>query len=186
MPVFVDHKLKLTYDDLREIPEDDPYRHEIIDGMHVASPSPVRRHQYVSKRLQYQLYTLIELAGHGEMYAAPMDVELGRYDVFEPDLLVILNHNAQIMEESHIRGVPDLAVEILSPSTASRDRGIKRERYEKAGIPEYWVVDANKNQVEVHVLDPITAEFRAPQVARESLEYRFSTGAVTIDLTQVW
>ncbi len=36
MPVFVDHKLKLTYDDLREIPEDDPYRHEIIDGMHVA------------------------------------------------------------------------------------------------------------------------------------------------------
>ena len=143
MPVFVDHKLKLTYDDLREIPEDDPYRHEIIDGMHVASPSPVRRHQYVSKRLQYQLYTLIELAGHGEMYAAPMDVELGRYDVFEPDLLVILNHNAQIMEESHIRGVPDLAVEILSPCTASRDRGIKREQYEKAGIPEYWVVDAN-------------------------------------------
>lgn len=40
MPVFVDHKLKLTYDDLKEIPEDDPYSHEIIDGMHVASPSP--------------------------------------------------------------------------------------------------------------------------------------------------
>ena len=186
MPVFVDHKLKLTYDDLREIPEDDPYRHEIIDGMHVASPSPITRHQYVSKRLQYQLYTMIELAGLGEMFAAPMDVELGRYDVFEPDLLVILNDNAQIIEESHIRGVPDLAVEILSPSTASRDRGIKRERYEKAGIPEYWVVDATRNQVEVHVLDPMTGEFRPPVIARESLEYRFSTGSVTIDLTQVW
>ncbi|MCK4516106.1 MAG: Uma2 family endonuclease, partial [Spirochaetaceae bacterium] len=130
---FVDHKLKLTYDDLKEIPEDDAYRHEIIDGMHVASPSPITRHQYVSKRLQYQLYTMIELAGLGEMFAAPMDVELGRYDVFEPDLLVILNDNAQIIEESHIRGVPDLVVEILSPSTASRDRGIKRDRYEKAG-----------------------------------------------------
>ena len=83
-----------------------------------------------------------------------MDVELGRYDVFEPDLLVILSDNAQIIEESHIRGVPDLAVEIMSPSTASRDRGIKRERYERAGMPEYWVVDATKNQVEVHALDP--------------------------------
>ena len=72
------------------------------------------------------------------MFAAPMDVELGRYDVFEPDLLVILSDNAQIM----------------SPSTASRDRGIKRERYERAGMPEYWVVDATKNQVEVHALDP--------------------------------
>jgi len=60
-----------------------------------------------------------------------MDVELGRHDVFEPDLLVI-----------------------MSPSTASRDRGIKRERYERAGMPEYWVVDATKNQVEVHALDP--------------------------------
>ena len=115
-----------------------------------------------------------------------MDVELGRYDVFEPDLLVILSDNAQIIEESHIRGVPDLAVEILSPSTVSRDRGIKRERYEKAGIPEYWVVDANKNQVEVHVLDPMTAEFRPPRIVRESLAYRFNTGSVTIDLTQVW
>ncbi len=186
MPVFVDHKLKLTYDDLKDIPEDDPYRHEIIDGMHVASPSPITRHQYVSKRLHHQLYTFIELPDHGEVFYAPMDVELGRYDVFEPDLLVILNDNAQIIEESHIRGVPDLAVEILSPSTASRDRGIKRDRYEKAGIPEYWVVDATKNQVEVHVLDPITAEFRPPVIARESLEYRFSTGSVTIDLTQVW
>ena len=186
MPVFVDHKLKLTYDDLRDIPEDDPYRHEIIDGMHVASPSPITRHQYVSKRLYRQLDRLIELAGYGEVFYGPMDVELGRYDIFEPDLLAILNDNVQIIEESHIRGVPDLCVEILSPSTASRDRGIKRERYEKAGIPEYWVVDATENQVDIHLLDPITGEFRPPVIVRESLEYRFSTGAVTIDLTQVW
>ena len=186
MPVFVDHKLKLTYDDLKEIPEDDPFRHEIIDGMHVASPSPVSRHQYVSKRLHRQLDRLVELAGHGEVYYAPLDVELGRYDVFEPDLLVILNENARIIEESHIRGVPDLCVEILSPSTAFRDRGVKRERYEKAGIPEYWVVDTDANLVEIHVLDPMTGEFRPPAIARESLEYRFSTGSVTIDLTQVW
>lgn len=74
----------------------------------------------------------------------------------------------------------------MSPCTAARDRGVKRERYEKAGIPEYWVADANENQVEVHVLDPVSGEFRSPGIARESLQYRFSTGSVTIDLTEVW
>ena len=186
MPIFVDHKLRLTYEDLKSIPEDDPSRHEIIDGMYVASPSPVLRHQYVSKRLQYQLYTLIELNGFGEMYAAPMDVELGSFDIFEPDLLVVLNANEQIMEESHIRGVPDLCVEILSPTTAIRDRGIKRERYESAGLPEYWVVDPDENCIEVHRLDLTTMTFGPSRTVREALEYSFADGSVTIDLMQVW
>lgn len=51
-----------------------------------------------------------------------------------------------------IEGPPDLVVEILSPTTARQDRGIKRERYVLFGIPEYWIVDIDRRQVEVHRL----------------------------------
>ena len=150
MAQFVDHKLKLTYGDLEQIPEDDPYRHEIVDGVHIASPSPTYGHQRISKRLLIQLHRGIEEAGFGEVLYAPMDTELGPHDILEPDILVILNQNRRIIRPSHVVGVPDLVIEILSPSTESRDRGVKVERYGIHGVPEYWIVDGDNEMVEVY------------------------------------
>lgn len=82
MSVYVDRTLKFTFDDLMKIPEDDPYRHEIYDGTHVASPPPGVNHQYVSKRMQHQLYTKIELAGVPEYWIIDHEakqVEVYRY-----------------------------------------------------------------------------------------------------------
>ena len=150
MSQFVDHKLKLTYEDLRQIPEGDPYLHEIIDGVHIAAPSPTYGHQRISKAIFLQLHREIEVAGHGEVLYAPMDTEIGPHDILEPDILVILNHNREIIKPSHIVGAPDLVVEILSPSTEWRDRGVKLERYGLHGVPEYWVVDGEGEVVEVY------------------------------------
>lgn len=186
MSAYVDHTLKFTYEDLKQIPEDDPLRHEIYDGVHVASPSPATRHQRVSKRMQHQLYTQIELTGRGEIFYSPMDVELGRYDVVEPDLFVVLRASHRIIEESHIRGVPDLVVEILSPSTTKRDRGIKRERYEAAKVPEYWIVDPDERCVEVYRYDHSVGAFGRPELFAETLTYRAGDQDVAVDLTRLW
>lgn len=189
MPQFVDHKLKLTYEDLREIPEDDPYLHEIIDGVHVNSPSPTYGHQRISKRLLVQLYRGIEVAGFGEVLYAPMDTEIGPHDILEPDILVILNQNRGIIRPSHVVGVPDLLIEILSPSTESRDRGVKVDRYGIHGVPEYWIVDGDNEVVEVYRQIQGIRPALAP-ASRHHKTLSYSAGGigleVVVNLTELW
>ncbi len=80
---------KLGYPGYAAIP-DDGLRHEIIDGDHYVNPAPTLYHQAVSKRLQHQLYTRIELAPFGVLYYAPCDVQLSQHDIVQPDLLVVV------------------------------------------------------------------------------------------------
>jgi Uma2 family endonuclease len=151
MSIDVKSTTKLTYEDYCLIP-DDGRRHEIIDGVHYVNAAPSTYHQHVSKRLQYQLYTKIELAGHGVMYNAPVDVHLTKHDVVQPDLVVILNAKKFIITPTKVKGVPDLLVEILSPSSIDHDRERKRNLYESCGIPEYWIVDPFDHKLEQLVL----------------------------------
>ncbi len=186
MPAYVEHRLKFTYEDLLAIPEDDPYRHEILDGMHVASPSPVYRHQTVSRRIQHQLFAQIEAKGAGEVVDAPMDVELGTYDIVEPDIFVVLAGNPRVKIDTIVHGTPDLIVEILSPSTAERDRTIKLERYEESGVPEYWIVDPETENVAVYRYDGAAGRYAAPEFYRERLRYRSGEIDAEVDLLEVW
>jgi len=137
---------KWTYKEYAAIPEDG-LRHEIIDGEHFVNPSPSTQHQHVSKRLQYQIYTKIELAGLGVMFNAPMDVQLSENDIVQPDLVVILNENVRKITPTKIKVAPNLVVEILSPSTSGNDQTIKKDLYERSGVTEYWVVDPFEQQV---------------------------------------
>jgi Uma2 family endonuclease len=143
--------MKWTYEDYAKIPEDG-LRHEIIGGEHVVNASPSTQHQHVSKRLQYQLYTKIELAGLGLLYNAPIDVQLSEFDIVQPDIVIILNENVRKITPTKIKVAPHLVVEILSPSTAGNDRTIKKELYERSGVVEYWIVDPLEQQVEQWIL----------------------------------
>ncbi len=67
--------------------------------------------------------------------------------------MVILESNLHIITPTKVKGVPDLVVEALSPSTASHDRKAKKERYRIAGIPEYWIVDPEEHVVEQYLLE---------------------------------
>lgn len=83
------------------------------------------------------------------MLAAPVGVRLTDDTVLGPDLLLVLKAHADRFGELAIMGAPDLVVEILSPGTAQRDLGRKRELYERHGVQEYWIVDPESRAIEV-------------------------------------
>jgi len=143
--------LRLTYQQYVLFP-DDGNRHEIINGDHYMSSAPTTYHQTVSKRLQYELYTKIELAGHGQVFNAPIDVQFSPYDVVQPDLVALYANSRARITPVKILGPPELIVEILSPSTANHDLDLKRSLYERNGVGEYWIVDPHDNSIRRLVL----------------------------------
>jgi len=172
---------KLTYADYVQIPEDG-YWHEIIDGVHFVNPTPNLYHQTVSRRLQFLLYSQIEQHGLGQVFDAPCDVQLAANDILQPDLIVVPTQKRHILTPTKIKGTPDLIVEIVSPSTESRDRELKRERYQEAGVPEYWIVDPLEHTVEQLVLRDGVYHL---QPASDVLQPTILDG-ITVRLQEVW
>jgi len=142
---------KFTYEDYVLFP-DDGRRHELIDGEHYVTPSPVTKHQKISGNLFGLLYSHIQKTKIGHLFAAPMDVVLSDLDVVQPDLLYITNTHASIMTEKNIQGAPDLVVEIVSESSRKIDEMIKRKLYERYRVPEYWIIDPELESVKVYRL----------------------------------
>jgi Uma2 family endonuclease len=137
---LVPEPVQLTYEDLRQMPEDGR-RYELMEGDIEVTPAPLIGHQRISSNLQMILTGHVEEGGLGVLLAAPVDVILDRGTVVEPDLVYVARDHLAILTERAIEGPPDLVVEILSPSTEERDRGVKRRIYARHGIPHYWLVD---------------------------------------------
>lgn len=129
---------------LEALPEDGR-RHEIIDGVLHVTPSPGRRHQRVVVELVVVLHAWLRANPVGEVIVAPWDVDLGDDTVVEPDIVVVPRTARDVRGAAE---APLLVIEVLSPSTASRDRIVKRLRYQRAGIAEYWIVDFESRLVE--------------------------------------
>jgi Uma2 family endonuclease len=144
-------RAKLTYDDFLLFP-DDGQRHELIDGEHYVTPSPLTRHQWVLGNLYYLVRSWLEHRRAGVVFMAPLDVVFTRFDVVEPDLLYVSNARAKdVLTTANVQGVPELVVEIGSPSTRKRDETIKKRLYEREGVSEYWVVDPELDAIRVYV-----------------------------------
>ncbi|MFY9341176.1 MAG: Uma2 family endonuclease [Planctomycetota bacterium] len=171
-----------TYADYCKIPADGR-RHEIIDGRHYVSPAPDERHQAASLELSIAIGLKVKRAGLGRIYTAPFDVHLGRGTLVQPDLVVVHRRNLAVIGARKITGVPDLVVEILSPSTRGSDRREKKARYQRAGVREFWIVDTDEKTVEQFVLR--NGRYGAAVVWRERVRLSIMRG-ITIDLTNVW
>ncbi|MGH9202161.1 MAG: Uma2 family endonuclease [Vicinamibacterales bacterium] len=142
--------MKLTYDDFVLFP-DDGQRHELIDGEHYVTPSPNTKHQRVSGALHLLIASWLETHPIGEVFYAPYDVVFSYFDVVEPDLVYLSNERAaEVITELHVKGVPELVVEIASKGTRKRDATIKLRLYERMGVTEYWVVDPKADLVRVY------------------------------------
>jgi Uma2 family endonuclease len=142
--------VKLTYDDFVLFP-DDGKRHELIDGEHYVTPSPNIRHQQISGDLFALIWTYLEAHPIGRVFHAPLDVVLSNFDIVEPDLLYVSNERAaDVITPLHVRGVPDIVVEIGSPGTRKRDETIKRRLYERMGVSEYWIVDPETDVIRIY------------------------------------
>ena len=161
-------KTRLDYDDLAHAP-DDGKQYELLDGDLFVTPAPSPFHQRVSKRLQRQLERYFEERGIGEVFDAPVDVILTAHDVVEPDVVVVTD--ARQISRRGIEGAPALVVEILSPSTADRDRTLKAKRYEATGVPHYWVVDMDAQRLDCDRLSAGHYELAASASGDERLQH---------------
>src|SRR5713226_8174889 len=141
-----------TYNDYAALP-DDGHRYEIVNGVLIMAPAPSPGHQDIVGEIFAYLRTHVKLAGLGRVFPGPLDVELGPKNVYQPDVVVVLNAHLDRVAEKKIIGAPDLVVEIASPSTAAVDRTAKYDVYAHAGVTEYWIVKPERKTVEIFLLD---------------------------------
>ena len=145
-----------TYADYLGWPED--ARYELIDGeAWLMAPAPALDHQDIAGEIYHQLRN--QLDGQPcRPFIAPVDVRLPRGDesddaidtVVQPDVLVVCD--AGRIDRRGIRGAPDWVAEVLSPATAAHDQIVKRRIYERAGVPEYWLVHPQDRTVTIYTL----------------------------------
>jgi Uma2 family endonuclease len=136
-----------TVDRVLALP-DDGKRYEVVDGELLVTPSPTFHHQDAILALARRLDPYVRPSGTAYLSISPADIELDERTLVQPDLFVFeLPAGRRPEHWKDIRNIL-LAVEILSPSTARADRQIKRRRYQRHGILEYWIVDLDSRLVE--------------------------------------
>lgn len=143
-------KIKYTYREYLYTPDDK--RYELIDGELLLSPSPKTAHQRLERKLGTIMSFFVDDAGLGEIFFAPFDVYFNETNVVQPDIIFVSSERALIVNDDNIRGAPDMVVEILSPSTANRDRVLKRALYAENGVKEFWIADTDAKTISVFLL----------------------------------
>jgi Uma2 family endonuclease len=141
-----------TYEDYLNWSEDE--RIELIDGKIYYMSAPTKKHQELLRDLSLRFGIYL----HGkscDVYFAPFDVridfDLGKDSVVQPDLVVICDDAK--LDEKGLNGAPDLVIEVLSKSTAGKDKVVKYNKYLAVGVKEYWLVDPVKEEVMVNILN---------------------------------
>ena len=117
-----------------------------------------------------------------ELFSSPADVRFGAATLVQPDIFVVRQDRSKPSQEWTDLTVPVLAIEIISPGTAARDRGQKREIYQRAGVLSYWIVD-----VDARLVEQWSPADRRPEIIRESLEWRVDDESLgRIDLPRLF
>lgn len=147
--------IRYTYDDILQFT--DEKRYEIIDGFLYLMESPSLVHQGLSGEILYQIKNYLK-GKKCKVFAAPLDVKISgekdnkkAYNVVQPDIVVVCDDAK--LEKGCICGAPDLAIEILSPSTKGKDRLQKFNLYQKYGVKEYWIVAPDEKCITVFILN---------------------------------
>lgn len=145
------------------LPEEKHKRVELVEGELVVNPAPFIRHQFIVGKIFYALQSFLLQHRLGHALMAPVDVVLSREIVLQPDVIVLLGEHPTIMQWKNLQIAPDIAVEVLSERTRHHDVVAKRRLYERHGVKEIWVVDADEESVtvirdgqEIFVTDAIT------------------------------
>ena len=129
--------------------KDEP-REEIIHGRTVQmSPSPTIRHNTIVGNI-YGIFWRFLKGKRCRVFMDGADVHLDDENTFAPDVMIVCDRDK--IKHDGIYGAPDLVVEVLSPSTATRDKGTKKDVYERAGVKEYWIVDPLAKSIDVYHL----------------------------------
>lgn len=173
---------RYTVEDYLTWPEDGP-RYELIEGNPYELNAPGYEHQKLLATLQVELEIhrreRLQAGGDGrppcDILQSPLDVILSDLTVLQPDLVVLCDPSK--VRDGRIYGAPDLVVEVLSPSSAARDRKHKRRLYESAGVPQFLLIDPANRFVESYLLG-VDGRYPAPEVldAGDELTVRVAPG----------
>ena len=146
-----------TISDIYDLP--DGKRAELIDGQIYYMAPPSWKHQKISGYLHNEIYNYIkERDGECEILAAPFAVFLSDDDInyVEPDISVICD--LAKLDDKGCHGAPDWIIEIVSPSSKSRDYMTKLFKYRTVGVREYWIVDPEKKMITVYAFEKDAVE----------------------------
>ena len=173
--------VRWTYRDLQPIPETNAVRYEILDGHLYVTPAARLNHQLVATNLTTLMYSLAEERGLGEV-VGHVDVVVRQDMLFVPDLIFIRAERMGIADpEGAVHGVPDLVIEILSPSTRRYDRELKRRHYLESGVAELWLIDIDAREIEVW--RPAADE---PTIARDAIEWRVGDDTFELPFAEIF
>ena len=127
--------------------------YEIIGGGKFMAAMAVLTHSGIIMHLSNKIFSYVVANKCGYVFPDDVDVHFPDGNLFKPDLTVVTKENSEIMNwRGAIYGVPDMVVEVLSPSTRVRDLTVKKDVYEKNGVKEYWIVDPYMRSVDVYIL----------------------------------
>jgi prevent-host-death family protein len=161
-PKYGEESVMVSYEEFLEISGRAEGRMEYINGEIIMQSSPNSFHQDAVGNL-YMIIRLFLKGKKCKVYLAPFDVTLYKVkkdgerlktpDVIQPDLLVACDTEEKINEKGRYSGVPTLVVEVLSPSTRTRDILVKCNSFMLGGCNEYWVIDVNKKTLMQYVFE---------------------------------
>lgn len=182
--MVANRKARFLAEDIWDTP-DDGNRYEVIDGELYVAPPSVREHQDASGELFGTIWSYLRDNPIGRIYHAPFGVILTGVNGVQPDLVYVSNERRAVLTHQGISGAPDLVVEILSPSTRTRDRGIKLRAYEAAGVIYYWIADPRARTLEERVLGE--DGYGPPTIYRvgETFQPALFPG-LSIDVARLW
>jgi Uma2 family endonuclease len=166
-----------TIRDFERLPEGAPY--QLIAGELIMSPSPTFLHQDIIMNIAERLGPFLRKNNLGKVVLSPMDVYLTEEDVYQPDLIFIRKENVHLLNPNdRIRFVPDLVIEVLSPTTGSYDYSRKKRIYCERGVREYWIIDPEDRTIEIMVKEgafyQTVALLRPPAVLESAMFPGFS------------
>jgi Uma2 family endonuclease len=188
MPLPQENK-KYTYADYLTWPEDE--RWEIIDGVPYMQAAPSWQHQTISVELTRQFANFLQQKPC-RVFTAPFDLRLPEEsesddeitNVLQPDIVVICDNKG--LKGTGFYGIPELIIEISSPSTSRKDKVLKFNKYEKAGVKEYWIVEPEGKFISVFTLQE-NKRYGRPETYTEKDKVKVSVFPdITIDLTPVF
>jgi Uma2 family endonuclease len=165
----------MTYDQYRLMPEDGK-RYELIDGELMMTPAPSPKHQRILRKLALALVSHVESNALGEVFFSPVDVVLEEHVVVQPDILFVRLSQHGIVGDEAIHGAPELVVEILSPTSFYHDLRRKLRIYSQYGVQEYWVVDPEKETIEIYARNGQELQLNRQFAGHEALESTFFPG----------
>ncbi len=132
---------KMTAQQFMLLGEDPPGVHlELVNGEVAASPSPTPKHSHVVVNLIIILGQYIQARDLGELHH-DVDTILDGFNVRRPDILFYSTMRTHLIGKKAMEGPPDLAIEVVSPSSGDIDRDDKFVQYRDAGVEYYWIID---------------------------------------------